>query len=254
MTIYIQASQIEIAYIIAAELEKKGYTCLCFTTFSDTYSCIKNTITPPDLIAADFTFINHDYFNINKALLEDRIFTPVIFYNDPCLTRSKRSLHWYNFLEDRILHCKNTYNTSSFYDSKLDDYKLIFSILEELVEADYLRNYIPLMKEPDPLPDEIKYSRLELLKQNKANIIQDFQKRNNMPRNLCRLLEILYKNKNTDLSVQDLCKLYEKEAKTISPNSIKILLSQLRHFIKTDNQNNFSIESRDSKYIFKLRT
>ena len=99
MKLFIYSPQREIGQIISDHLSAQGNHCFAFETLEDLYSLITSMTKYPDLLILDYLSFNHDIFNIYTYLKSLDANLPVIFYNDPCLTRSTRAAHWKSVLE-----------------------------------------------------------------------------------------------------------------------------------------------------------
>lgn len=243
MKIFIYSLKREISQIICDHLTDKGNLCYSFITQSDLTSAIRNQKTLPDLLILDYLLFNHDIFNIYTYLEDTEIKFPTIFYNDPCLIRSSRSAHWLAMTELTQL---------KFEEQDFSHYKPVFDDLEELIESDELRPYIPLLQPAQELPLSLVKDdfTLRYLRENKDDCIYDFQKRTNIPNNLFYLLQLFQKNKEVELSFADIIKLYAKDGKSISQESLKVHLSKLRKYIKNDEHCTFLIVHDNERYRF----
>ena len=197
----------------------------------------------PDLLIMDYLSFNHDIFNIHKYFSETNVAVPVIYYNDPCLLRSTRAMHWKAQLEI-------TY--TSYKQIDFSTYEPLFKSLEDLIEADEFKPYISLLQPPKELPTSLikdKYT-LQYLQENQNDCIHQFKERNNLPNNLFYLLRILQENKNLSLSYNDIVELYEKDGKQITKESLKVLMSKLKKAIHQDKNCNFLIYHDEDRYKF----
>lgn len=243
MNIYVYSLQEYIGEIICDHLTEKGHLCINFKSQNDFSCTLMRMKTKPDLLVLDYTFYNHDDFDIYEDLKEKGIILPLIFYNDPCLTMSTRSRHW----KSQILLNQNFNKTI-----KIENYEPLFQDLQELVESEELSPYITLMQKPAPLPDFLipKKMSLNYIKNLNSDCITDFKTRSGLSNNLFYLLSILQKHKEIALSLSDIQKIYERDGKHISQNSLKVLISKLRGKIREDRQCKFIIRKVDNLYQF----
>ena len=243
MKIFIYSPQREISQIIADNLTEKTNHCIVFEKLDDLSSLIRSMDKGPDLLILDYLTYNHELFNIYAYLKKIEKQFPVIFYNDPCITRSSRLAHWKSMLEIT----QNSYENKDF--SYFDD---IFTKLEELINSKELSPYISLLQPPDPIPHTMvkdKYT-LQYLKDNSDDCITSFRDRNKLPNNMYYLLSLLQKNKDLPLKVSDIIELYEQDEKKISAKSLKVLLSRLRSLTHQDKQCEFLIYHEKEYYRF----
>ena len=243
MKIFIYSPQREISYIIADTLSCNGNHCIAFERADDLSSLLRNMIKGPDLLILDYLSFNHDLFDINKYFkcLNKKI--PVIFFNDPCLTRSSRSLHWKALLE--LLH-------PDFQSQEIQKYYEIFIELEDLVESTELSPYIALMQPHKALPEEMikdKYT-LQYIKDSSNDCILSFKERNKLPNNLYYLLSLLQKNKATPLGLNQIIDIYNTDGKSISDKSLRVLISKLKKLIREDKNCGFLIHQDNGSYRF----
>jgi len=243
MKIFIYSLKREISQIISDHLSDKGHLCISFNSQTDISFAIRNQKKLPDLMLLDYLLFNHDIFNLYNYLEEVDLSFPVIFYNDPCLIRSSRAAHWKAILE---------LTQSKYIAQDFSLYEPVFKELQELIESEEFKPYIPLMQSEKALPlSLIKDSyTLQYLKENKNDCIYEFKKRSKIPDNLFYLLELLQKNKEIELSLNDIVQLYEKDEKSISIDSLKVLLSRLRNYIRQDNKCPFLIYHDTNRYRF----
>lgn len=241
MIIYIYSTQYEIGQIIQDNLEEIGATTTLFDKTEELTANINNLKTMPHLLILDYTTYNHDIFNIYSHLKEENINLPTIFYNDPCLTKTTRTKHWFSQI--------SLFNNIS---PTKEEYKNIFEKLEEIVESEELSAYIKLMQKTKPLPDNLKKSKLtmELIKNEENDNIEDFKKRTNLPNNIYFLLQVIHSNKPLHLSVKDIQNIYKKSGKKISENSLKVQISRLRSEIEKDLHCKFIISNSRGLYSF----
>lgn len=245
MTIYIYLPQPDIGQIIFDELSAASQDNLCFLFLSpgELSKTVFNQKTLPDLLILDYVSINHDLFNLYNYAKNHDLNFPVIFYNDPCLTKSTRAKHWMS----QITLLKNYKK-----DTDLTLYEPVFQVLQDLIESEELSPYINLMQKPKPLPNYLKrktFTLNNIIKKNNDGI-EDFKNRVNLPKNLYFLLKIFQKYKETPLSIEKIQDVYESEDKKISPQSLKVLISNLRGEIKKDKNCNFLISNEEGFYYF----
>ena len=243
MKVFIYSLQREISQIISDHLSDKGHLCFTFNTLSDLSESVRNLKTMPDLLILDYLTFNHDIFNVYEYLDQINIKMPVIFYNDPCLLRSTRALHWKTQLE---------ITQTKYFNTDFSTYDPLFEDLEELIEAKEFKPYISLLQAPQQIPESLirnKYT-LQYLQENKDDCIVSFRERTKLPNNLFFLLSILQENKNMELSYEDIAALYEKKGKHITKESLKVLMSNLKKIIHQDKDCNFLIYHDKDRYRF----
>lgn len=243
LKIFIYSPQTEISQIISDNLCGGGNQCVVFETLDNLSSMIKNMSKGPDLLLLDYTTFNHDIFNIHAYLKKINKVFPVVFYNDPCLTRSTRAGHWKAMLE--LTQSKTVQTDLSKYDQ-------VFNKLAELIESEEFSPYISLLQPPKKVPENLikdKYT-LQYLKDNSDDCITSFKKRNKLPHNLFFLLKLLQKNKDFSMHIKQIIDLYEMEGKSISEKSLKVLISQLKRRIRLDKECEFLINQDHGTYRF----
>ena len=243
MKIFIYSHQREISQIIADHLSYKGNHCIPFFNLSDLSSIMRNLQKGPDLLILDYLTYNHEIFNIHTYFKKLNKSVPVIFYNDPCLTRSTRSLHWKALLE--LIQ-------ADFTDKDLAVYDDVFIKLAELIESPEFSPYVSLLQPPKEIPQSLIKERLTLqyIKDISDDCITSFKERNNLANNLFYLLSILQKNKDTFLSINRIVEYYKMDGKQMTEKSLKVLISNLKKTIRADKECAFLIYHEDGKYRF----
>ncbi len=204
---------------------------------------LRNQKKLPDLLILDYKLYNHDIFNLYTYLEETEMIVPLIFYNDPCLICSKRAAHWERMLELTL---------TKYIPKDFSHYRPVLEALEELIEADEFRPYITLIQPAKEIPlSFVKDSyTLQYLKENKDDCIYQFQERSKIPNNLFYLLKLLQKNKELELSFKDIIEMYAKDGKSITEESLRVLMSKLRKYIRSDKECNFLIYHDNDRYRF----
>lgn len=243
MKIFIYSPQREISQIISDHLSCKEDHCIAFETLENLSSLVRNMEKGPDLLILDYLSFNHDIFNIFSYLRKIQKPIPVIFYNDPCLTRSTRAAHWKSLIELTQMDLKK--KDYSYLDS-------VFEKLEELINSEQFFPYVSLLQPPKTVPDYLikdKYT-LEFIKQKSDDCINSFKERNKLPNNLFYLLSLLQKNKDMPMKLKSIIELYEEEGKKISEKSLKVNISKLKKLIRSDKQCGFLIYQEKSTYRF----
>lgn len=243
MIIYIYSTQPEIGQIIHDHLTSKGNLCFSFDNPDNIADTINKLKYYPDLLILDYTIYNHDLFNLRDFFNTKKIQIPVIFYNDPCLTKSSRPKHWKSQIE--LMQKLNTKKEISLYDS-------VFTNLAELIESKELSPYIKLMQNPLPIPSKLKKQNLSLenIKRKNNDNINDFKINVKLPNNLFYLLTLFQKNKNIQMSLNEIVELYKNDNKKITEESLKVLISKLRNEIKKDPSCKFIISNKRGLYSF----
>lgn len=241
MTICIYSPILELAEVIAENIEETGEVCFKFSNSSSLAEFLTSIKHLPDLLILDYTCYNHEFFNIQPTLKSINKLFPVIFYNDPCLIHPKRSLHWETQL-------KLMYNITE--KEQLEKYKQIFEKIETIVESPELKRYIPLMQTPLPFPkNESKtktlFSKLQI---DTSLSLLNFKKRCNLAENLYYLLLLFYNNRETPLSIEEIIELYKKDKKQITEQSLRVSISRLKSKIAEDKENSFFIHKQNNKY------
>lgn len=91
---------------------------------------------------------------------------------------------------------------------------------------------------------------LKHIKDCNNDYIFEFRDKVKLPNNLFYLLKIFQQNKNYPLTIEDIQKYYTKDEKKISENSLKVLISNLKHKIKDDDDCKFIISQNNKLYTF----
>lgn len=250
MKIYIDSTQIEIAEILSDELKKMKHDVINLTNTNSLFSTIQNSKTHPDLLVLDYLLFNHDIFNLASALEKVKCYSPFLFYNDPCITRGSRSSHWAGLIQEKINISEERTPLKEIFNKNKENYLMIFSNLEKLVESKELSPYIELMQKPKPFPNEVKKSLFERLKEHDDyKLVNNFKTRTNLSENLFNLLLILQEARENPLTAEELSQIYSEKHNIISENSIKVLISNLRKKIHSDIKCNFSIQKNKKGYF-----
>lgn len=243
MKIFIYSPQKEISQIISDHLSCKNSQCIAFETIEDLFNLIHTMKEGPDLLVMDYLSFNHDLFNIFEYLKRIQKQFPVVFYNDPCVTRSSRSIHWKSIIE--IIQPK----LFAAIGDKLDS---VFEKLEELIDSEEFSPYISLLQPPKKVPDSLikdKYT-LQYMKDNADDCITSFKTRNKIPNNLFYLLSLLQKNKDYPMKLSEIIELYKEDGKSIAENSLTVHISRLKNIIRRDKECSFLIVQDKGTYRF----
>ncbi len=243
MKIFVYSPQREISQIISDHLSSKGNYSIAFESSSDLSALMNNMQKGPELLILDYLTFNHDIFNIYTHLKKKRIVLPVIFYNDPCLTRNTRTNHWKSVFQ---------LTQPESVKRKMEKYEVVFNDLEELITAEEFMPYISLLQPPQKVPETLIKDRytLQYIKDNSDDCIKTFKERNKLPYNLYYLLSLLQKNKDMPLTVESILELYEKDGKKITAKSLKVLISKLKSCIRKDKECSFLIYTENKTYRF----
>ncbi len=243
MRVFIYSPQYEISYLLSEALTDRNTLCIPFRKLSHIQDAVYNAKEVPELIILDYLSFNHDAFSIIYKMMDEKIKIPVVFYNDPVLIKNTRLGHWKEIIL-RLLSNREIIDTSR-YDSFLIK-------LQNLVESDELRPYLPLMTKPLEIPMEMIKDNLtlEYMKERKGDFIYEFKKRTNLPENLFYLLALLHANRDKALSYEDICDLYREDEHKITYGSLKVIMSKLKAAIRNDKQCNFIIGKKDNKFRF----
>lgn len=243
MKIFIYSPQREISQIISDNLSYKGNQCIVFITLEDLSSFVRTMEKGPDLLILDYISFNHDIFNIYAYLKLIRKPIHVIFYNDPCLTRSSRSAHWKAILE---------LTSREFPKQDFNIFNDVFTKLEQLIDSEEFSPYVSLLQPPKKIPETLikdKYT-LQYMKENSDDCITAFKERNKIPNNLYYLLSLLQKNKETSMNLNQIIDLYKMDGKKITEKSLRVLISKLKNLIRADKQCGFLIYQDKGNYRF----
>ena len=243
MKIFIYSPQREISQIISDHLSCKEHHCIAFETLEDLSSLVRSMEKGPDLIILDYLSFNHDLFNVFTYLKNIHKPIPVVFYNDPCLTRSTRTAHWKAILE----LTQSVYEKTDF--SYLDS---VLERLEELINSQEFSPYISLLQAPEIVPDYLikdKYT-LEYMKEKSDDCITAFRDRTKLPKNLFYLLSLFQKNKDVPMRLENIIENYKNDGKEMTEKSLKVLISKLKNLIRADKQCGFLIYQEEGTYRF----
>ncbi len=241
MKVIIYSPVKEISHIISKQLTCQGHKCVIFEYLEDLSSLIRNLKKGPDLIILDYLSFNHDLFNIYTYLNKLNKQIPVIFFNDPCLTRSTRAAHWKAILE---------MTQTKYLTQGLCNYSEIFTTLEKLVESEALVPYIPLLQPPKLFPKNFlnENNLLKLINNDNLDYITSFKLRNNLPNNLFYLLNIFEENKDHPMELSKIIDCYKKDGKKISERSLRVHISNLKSIIRKDEKHEFIIDQDKGTY------
>ncbi|NLC93973.1 MAG: hypothetical protein GX677_11100 [Treponema sp.] len=226
MTIIFASLHPEICYYIANNL--KEHSCLVIADSKALFTTIKNQKECADLLVLDYKLFNHEIFNIYHYLKQEYLFLPTIFYNDPCMMFNDRRLHWIQM--SKMIYAEND-------NFKIELYKDVFEKFSNILQAKELLPYLEFRNTQKELDIDFDIQELKYTK----NSILELKKRVKLPDNLYFLLSILFDCKERTLSYEEITKVYEEHDKKITTNSVKVLLSNLRKYLATDDKNKFSI-------------
>lgn len=243
MKIFIYSPQREISQIISDHLSYKGNHCIPFATIEDLSSLMRTMQSGPDLLILDYLSFNHDIFNIFSYFKKLNKSVPLLFFNDPCRTRSTMAAHWKSLIEITV---------PDFANQDTSKYDEIFINLEELICSKEFSPYVSLLQPAKKIPDSLikdTYT-LQYLKDNSDDCITSFKERINLPNNLFYLLSLFQKNKDTKLSLNRIIELYKMDGKQISQKSLKVNISNLKKLIRSDKECAFLIYQENGNYRF----
>jgi len=250
MIIYLCSTQPEINIILSRELEKAGHMCYTFNTKKMFAYAMTTAKVYPDLLVLDFLLINHEILDIYKMINDQKVYLPLIFYNDPCLTNPSRTEHWIN--ENYILLNEKNKNEDTYDENR---YREVYKLIENTITADSIKPYIALMQDPKPFPDELKIdkifdniSNVKISSTELNNLIADIQ----LPKNLIKLLQILYDNPHIYLSREDLLNQYSRKTLKVSQSTLNVLISNLRKYLAKTEKYKFKILVEEAGYKLQI--
>lgn len=249
MNVYFFSKNLNLAYLISSELEKRNFSCTPFTKQEVIVEAIYKTKYLPDIILMDYTVFNHNFFNIYNLIKKKGIFLPILFYNDPCLYSEDYILNWQIHLEQIYQmylsdDIKNSRNFVKQYDSLLE-------ALHELLIVKGLKEYIPCMQKPKEFPSCYSIqNRLDNPFTDNKDIteVKQLIKKIKLKQNLAFLLEFLYVNKNTPVSYRKIKMHYEDNNMEIKESSLPVLISKLRKELQKESDCNISITKNKDGY------
>lgn len=252
MNIYLCTTQPDILRFLVNQIEKHGHNCLLFTSYINLSNTLFNSKYLPDLVILDYMVENHILStNSYEKLYQNKIYLPLIYYNDPCIAKGARTAVWKNVVENFI--------DESFIPPEkvgiptIDDMEEVFKMVSRFVESDEFSQYIYLMQKPKPFPESYKtdylYEKLIYTK-NHYKTIYDFKQAVKLPENLFALLQVLYDNLEKDVSITSLKNLYQEKKANISENSLKVLISKLKAYFKAFPDFNYILEHNKNGYKF----
>ena len=222
MLIFFLTDQPEICHIMADRLTE--HSSHIFTNVSDIYDAVQSLRVPPDLFVVDYSMYNHEIFNLSEYMEEIKYRIPTIFYNEPCLIAGNRPDHWQQII---LL----TYGYKDTQDP--EEYYSVYKIIESVVEDPDISQYIPLLQKPKMLPKNFYVTKMyddTSIREAKKRLI-DFKIKTNIPDNLFFILQLLYRNGETCLSLEEIQQYYEKELRSISIESLKVQISKLKKYL-----------------------
>lgn len=251
LKVYFFSYDINIAYLISAELEKRNFDCTPFTKLGTIVEAIHTSKSYPEIILMDYMVFNHDFFNVFGFLRERKLYFPILFYNDPYIFHDDQIINW-------RIHLEKAYHAIPIPGPKdtvkfVEQYKDLLKALYEIIIESGLWEYIPCMQKTKKLPEEYSIqNRLEYANKNKEDPknIRIFISRNNLKKNLAFLLEFFSKTENIPVSYEEIREYYQKYNMDIKESCIPVLISNLRKEISKDPQCNFMITKSRAGYIF----
>ncbi len=206
--------------------------CILSKSWYDIFSKYHKKI---DLFVFDYRTFSHELFNLYEILKDNKITTPVIFYNDPFPESETRAKFW----ELQVYKQKNNIS-----ESKLNNYKYFFKELQKAIESIEIAPYISVIQKPLPFPG---------IKQNcnDQNIPQVFRP-DKLPKSISPLFTILYNFKNQYIKPDFIQKELNKTGKQYKICSIYSYISRLRNYL--EQQTNKHIDIINNKRGYKLIT
>lgn len=243
MKVFIYSVHRDIGQIIQDHLSDKGHLCFTFIKKDDFIQTLKDFKRKPDLLILDYMLFNHDCYNIFSDFGHQGFLIPIVFYNDPCLTHPSRKTHW---------HALISHLQPYLLDYKAEAYESILCELEELIESQTLKPYISLLQPPKQLPRQFIKDpcTLQYLQENDCDCICKFKKRVNLPNNLYYLLSILQSHQDEPLTLSQIIEIYKADNKSISIDSLRVHLSNLKKTMRNDKDCNFIICRNENRYRF----
>lgn len=239
MLIFFLTLQPEICEHMAARLP--DHKCFVFSSLDTFYTIFTNLINLPDLVILDYTIFNHEIFDVDEYMKSNHLTVPKIYYNDPCLTFPYRPKHW-----ETLLSLSSVYNQKT----NKDEYKAVLKIIAEVVEDPVLSPYINLIQKPPKLPKELYVTNMyneTSMKESFFDLIS-FKEKTKMPDNLFTLLEILYREKKSALSLEQIQQEYEENCRKISLSSLRSQISNLKKILKENSEAKLVIIKRKEGY------
>lgn len=243
MIIIFYTTQPEVCHIIAEKLS--NHSCFIFTRQDLVYSAVDNMINPPDLLVLDYLVYNHSSFNVYHFMHDNNKEIPLIFYNDPCIITSTRTLFWLHFLE---------MNYPDTIDFSNEEFINVLKKIEETVESNELKPYIKLMQQPKPFPEYMRRTEFygHVIETNSPDIIYRFKDDTKMPNNLFYLLEILFEYRDRTVSLDEIRERYTKHYRKISETSLKVHLSELNTLMKNNENFDFVLIKKKDGIEFRI--
>lgn len=238
MTIFLVSTQPEICHIIAKKFPQ--HSCFVFSSLPRFTQMLDDLNRMPDLVIMDYLTFNHDIYNVYGEMKRHKVYIPLIFYNDPCLTLPTRSLHWKNQIEYEKPHGAEYTVTEELME--------IFKTVEQMVESPELSPYIALMQKPLPLPDSIKnfddYTKLlDIRTEEKLDYIKQ-----ELTAHQYFLFDVLFSKKGSYLSLNEITAKYKENQKSMTEKSLEVIISRLKTKLKSLPNSGFYIQSSDKTY------
>lgn len=253
MTVYLCSTQPDIFRFLANKIEKLGHFCLLFTDYTNMQNTLLKSNYLPDLVLIDYMTENHllttnPYEKIDK----DKLYLPLIFYNDPCIAKGARASVWADIVKNC---CNKDYLPEGKYIPTEKAMNEVLELVADFVESEQFSPYIYLMQKPLPFPEsfttDFLYEKFTYNK-NHYKTIDGFQKETNLPENLFILLQIFFDHKDDLLSIVDLIELYTEKKSRITQASLKVMLSNLRSYFKRYPEFNYRLEHNAKGYKFSI--
>jgi hypothetical protein len=209
----------DVCELIASRLPAGDCTCTVSDNSLLFYDELIHKKMEVDLLVCDFKMFQHEVFNIFDFLKEKKMSIPLIFYNDPFPENEGRSLYWL------------AQNQEQFSRYDLDYLRPVLDRIAEIVEDPSIRPYVSLLQPPLP----VTVDKMSDGNPDRIIVLPLIRRRNRMTPSLYNLFEFMYKNREDDISIDEIEKfLRRKKPGRGNRNSVYSYISRLRKCLEKD--------------------
>lgn len=127
--IYSLPENLETAQKIKTKLELSGYESKLFDSDAKLFCAVLEDDNVPDFIVYDYFLYNHHVFNIYDFLKSEKLYIPVIFFNEPTPHAESTAFFWKNLL--KII----------YHDPKIqvEEFEPVIDLISEIIDNEKLK-------------------------------------------------------------------------------------------------------------------
>ncbi len=237
--IYSLPENLETAQKIKTKLELSGYESKLFDSDAKLFCAVLDDDNVPDFIVYDYFLYNHHVFNIYDFLKSEKLYIPVIFFNEPTPHAESTAFFWKNLL--KII----------YHDPKIqvEEFEPVIDLISEIIDNEKLEKTtteenIEIFKEFENNWQKIRKQTEKFAKEeNPSAKIQNILKGSALI-----LFKTLYENLGKNVETAILQNEISKKSEPCKKNTIYCLVSRIRKSMESIGANDFEIIKNENGY------